>query len=78
MEYGATTVVGNTWKNITHSEMCDPVVVVSNRNDVNGLKRAIPRAKSKTTTSFDLKVDNQLANIPAAQVSEMDYIVVNA
>lgn len=52
-------------------------MVTSNRNDVIGLKRAIPRVKSKTATSFDLKVDNQLANIPAAQVSQMDYIVVS-
>ncbi len=78
LEYGSTNVTGNSWENITHAEMCTPVVVTSSRNNVAGLRPAIPRANNKLPTSFDLKVDNQLSDIPAGQTTTMDYIVVNA
>lgn len=78
MQYGTTKVVGNTWSSIKHSEMCKPVVVTSSRNDVAGLTRSIPRANNKAITSFDLKVDNQLSNIPAGQGTQMDWVVTNA
>ncbi|MDC0505985.1 DUF5011 domain-containing protein [Candidatus Gracilibacteria bacterium] len=78
MQYGTTTVTGNTWENISHSQMCSPVVVASSRNDVNGLVSSVVRVRDKGANDFDLKVDNQASNIPAAQVTQVDWIITNS
>jgi len=78
MEYGATTVTGNTWKNISHSEMCNPVVVSSARADVDWETQRVVRVKDKSSLNFDIKVDNQWWSVPAAANTPVDWVVVNA
>jgi len=78
MQYGTTTVTGTDWKNIPHSQMCEPIAVWSSRNDVDGLNQSVVRLNNKTTSSFDIKIDNQAWSIPTNQVSQVDWIVTNS
>ncbi len=76
-EYGTTTLTGNTWKTIGHHEMCSPITVVSHRQKVNAEKQRAPRIKNKSSTSFQVNVDNYNSTIGTIG-TQVDYIVMNA
>ena len=78
MEYGTKNTAGNTWSVTTHAEMCNSVVVSSSRNSVNSEVQRVVRVKDKTSTSFDIKVDNQFGNIPPTSSNQVDWVATSA
>ena len=73
-EYWKTTLSGNTWKNVSHADMCSPVVVASHRWNVSWEIQRAPRINNKSSTSFDIKVDNYDSTIWTLS-TDIDYIV---
>ncbi len=76
-EYGHTTLSGNTWLEINHNEMCNPVAVVSHRQLVNAEVQRAPRVRNKTGTWFEVKVDNYNSTIGAIS-TDIDYMIMSA
>ncbi len=76
-EYGKATLSGNSWLSVNTYEMCSPSVVVSHRQDVNGEIQRAPRVRNKTSTGFEVHVDNYNSTIGAISTN-VDFIVMSS
>jgi len=76
-QFWKTSLSGNNRKNINHYELCNPVVVASHRGDVNGEIQRAPRIRSKSSTGFEVKVDNYNNTIGSIETT-LDYITMEA
>lgn len=77
LEYWNNTLTGNIWESITHSEMCNPVVVASHRQNVNGEIQRAARVRNKSSSVFEIQVDNYNSSIGSIN-TQVDYVVAES
>ncbi len=76
LEFGNVTLSGNTPQLISHSQICNPIVVATIRGKNDAEVQRSPRVWNKTSTWFTIKVDNYNWNPPAT--TYVAYLVVES